>query len=289
MSFPNFSSVTLTISLTAAQTIPLLLATIAFEELALAHTINAEAEKTQFVLGTLTPARALTPPVVTLSNLLAVDASVQRTLRAVIMKEMLLEFQFENVLDLTDLPACSPISGAAFTNPQQIGVPPVGIDRASTVPYPSIITVTGLQGVISQVVVTINGFMDPGHSVTPFGHLQLVLVAPDTTTSVLLVSEAGNGAANTPPVTFTISDTAPGLIPSTGPIPNGTFQPTVRSGSNNNITPPAPQTAPYPATLSTFNGMDPNGTWSLYAHDPFVGHGMIINNGWTLTFDTTCP
>ncbi|HDX9578045.1 TPA: HYR domain-containing protein [Bacillus pseudomycoides] len=92
-------TVTPTNPISTGKSVPLLLASIAFEELALAHIMNAEAEKLQFVLGTLTPARTLTPSVITLSNLLTVDASVQRTLRDVIKKEMLLEFKFENVFD----------------------------------------------------------------------------------------------------------------------------------------------------------------------------------------------
>lgn len=101
MSFPNIPNITPAISVTTAQTIPLLLSSIALEELALSHIVNAEAEKIQFVLGTLPPGRTtLSPPVVTISNLLAIDSSVQRTLRDVIKKEMLLEFKFENVLDL---------------------------------------------------------------------------------------------------------------------------------------------------------------------------------------------
>ncbi|WP_353957715.1 hypothetical protein [Peribacillus sp. NJ11] len=100
MSFPNIPNITPTISVTVEQTIPLLLSSIALEELALAHIINAEAEKIQFVLGTLEGGRTLSPPEVTISNLLAIDSSVQRTLRDVIKKEMLLEFKFENVLDL---------------------------------------------------------------------------------------------------------------------------------------------------------------------------------------------
>ena len=86
----------------------MLLSSIALEELALAHIINAEAEKIQFVLGTLEGGRTLSPPEVTISNLLAIDSSVQRTLRDVIKKEMLLEFKFENVLDLLETIAPSP-------------------------------------------------------------------------------------------------------------------------------------------------------------------------------------
>ncbi|MEJ9230833.1 hypothetical protein LAV79_15370 [Peribacillus butanolivorans] len=100
MSFPNIPNISPTISITIGQTIPLLLSSIALEELALAHIMNAEAEKLQFTLGTLDSSVALSPGEVNLSDLLAVDASVQRTLRDVIKKEMLLEFKFENVIDL---------------------------------------------------------------------------------------------------------------------------------------------------------------------------------------------
>jgi hypothetical protein len=100
LSFPIIPNITPTISVSIGQTVPLLLASIALEELSLAHIINAEAEKLQFVLGTLDTGTTLSPPVVTLSNLLAVNSSVQRTLRDVIKKEMLLEFKFENVLEL---------------------------------------------------------------------------------------------------------------------------------------------------------------------------------------------
>ncbi|MDM5215041.1 hypothetical protein QUF94_27335 [Peribacillus sp. NJ4] len=101
MSQANIPNITPTISITTGQTVPLLLASIALEELALAHIINAEAEKLQFVLGTLEgTTTTFSPAVVSVADLLTVDASVQRTLRDVIKKEMLLQFKFENVLDL---------------------------------------------------------------------------------------------------------------------------------------------------------------------------------------------
>jgi hypothetical protein len=45
----------------------------------------------------------MTPTTVSLSNLLDVDAGVQKTLRDVIKKEMVLEFKFENVLELLSI------------------------------------------------------------------------------------------------------------------------------------------------------------------------------------------
>ncbi|MGG0843893.1 hypothetical protein [Peribacillus sp. NJ11] len=113
MSFPNIPNITPLISVTTAQTIPLLLASVAFEELALAHIMNAEAEKLQLVLGTLPGGTPLSPPVVSLTDLLDVDRSVQRTLRDVIKKEMLLEFKFENILDLIGLTTVTTVTLAS--------------------------------------------------------------------------------------------------------------------------------------------------------------------------------
>ncbi|MFJ5716053.1 hypothetical protein [Neobacillus sp. NPDC093127] len=134
MSNPNIPNITPTISLSIAQTVPLLLSSIALEELALAHLLNSEAEKLQLVLGTLTPTRTtFSPATVSLSNLLAVDTSVQRTLRDVIKKEMLLEFKFENVLDLIPfaVPPFSPVTFTfAFTGALQSVVVPSGATSA---------------------------------------------------------------------------------------------------------------------------------------------------------------
>lgn len=104
MSQANIPNITPSISITTGQTIPLLLSSMALEELALAHIMNAEAEKIQFVLGTLTPTTStLSPPAVSISNLLDINQSVRKTMQDVIKKEMLLQFKFENVLELIQL------------------------------------------------------------------------------------------------------------------------------------------------------------------------------------------
>ncbi|MGG1552822.1 hypothetical protein [Paenibacillus ferrarius] len=101
MSQANIPNISPVINLTIGQTVPLLLSSIALEELALAHIVNAEAEKIQFVLGTLTPTlNTYSPVTVTLDNLLAINSSVRLTLRDVIKKEMLLQFKLEDVLAL---------------------------------------------------------------------------------------------------------------------------------------------------------------------------------------------
>ncbi len=100
VSQPNISDITPTLSLSITQSVPLLLDAIALGELALAHLINSEAENIQIILGTVVGAISLSPAVLSVTELLEVDKSVRTTLQGAIKKEMLLEFDFENVINL---------------------------------------------------------------------------------------------------------------------------------------------------------------------------------------------
>ncbi|MFF2290440.1 hypothetical protein [Peribacillus butanolivorans] len=145
--------------------------------------INVEAEKLQFVLGTLDTGVTFSPTEVSVGDFLAVDASVQRTLRYVIKKEMLLEFKFENVLDLIGtLPVCTPTT-ATFTNPTSIIIN--GDTQGPAAPYPSFINVAGLTGTIAEVTVTLNNM-----SHTFPADLDILLVGPQGK-NVLLMSDGG--------------------------------------------------------------------------------------------------
>ena len=99
MSFPNIPDVNPIINFRQEDAVNLLLASIAFEELGLAHLINAEAEKIQFVLGTLPGRTPTTPP--TIDDLLTINRSVEQILRDVIKKEMLLQFKLEDVISIS--------------------------------------------------------------------------------------------------------------------------------------------------------------------------------------------
>ena len=84
---------------------------------------------------------------------------------------------------------------------------------------------------------------------------------------------------------FTFDDAASAALPVSAPITGGgTYRPT--NGQAFNGTAPAPA-GPYGATLSVFNGTDPNGTWSLYAFDDFPSSGGgSIDGGWRLRVTT---
>ncbi|HBK52725.1 hypothetical protein [Syntrophomonas wolfei] len=97
MSLPTIPTITPSINLNRTQVINLLLASVALEELGLAHIINAEGEKLQAVLGTLP---GLTITATSISGLLSVNREVRRSLQTVLKNQMLLEFKLEDILDI---------------------------------------------------------------------------------------------------------------------------------------------------------------------------------------------
>ena len=102
MSMPKIPDIRPKIDIDRKKSIDLLLAAIAFEELALAHIINAEAEEIQFVLGTLHEKGHHKPKDIKLEELLKLNKSVESVLRKVITKEILLGFQLEDILELAE-------------------------------------------------------------------------------------------------------------------------------------------------------------------------------------------
>ena len=98
----------------------------------------------------------------------------------------------------------------------------------------------------------------------------MLLVSPSGQ-KFILVSDVigGTDAVN---VTWTLDDAAAALIPATGTPVSGVFKPT-NYATGDTFPAPAPA-GPYlsPATagtdtLASFNGVIPNGTWSLYIVD----------------------
>ena len=85
------------------------ISSIAMEELALSHIINAEGEKIQFVLGTLErPEHPDYPDYpedpVTIDDIIKVNESVQKVLETVLFKNIILKAKLSEALDaLSDL------------------------------------------------------------------------------------------------------------------------------------------------------------------------------------------
>ncbi len=98
MSMPSIPNIEPIITLDAEKAAALLLASMAMEGMALSHIINAEAEKIQYVLGTLKGPKLESPP--SFKQLMELDDSVSRVLKQVAAKQMLIHNM------LCDLPPC---------------------------------------------------------------------------------------------------------------------------------------------------------------------------------------
>src|SRR5204863_4832230 len=98
---------------------------------------------------------------------------------------------------------------------------------------------------------------------------------------VLLMSDAG-GSTGISNVTLTFDDAAASKLPDSAGITSGTYRPT-DFATGDTFPSPAPA-GPYGTALSVFNGLNPNGTWSLYVLDDEAGDSGSIAGGWSLKF-----
>lgn len=89
------------------QAIMRLLSSIAVEEMALAHIVNGEAEKIQYVMGTLNP-EIKGPEAVSVQDLFTVQDSVRKMMEEVLLREMMLHIKFENMLGALEKTSMQP-------------------------------------------------------------------------------------------------------------------------------------------------------------------------------------
>jgi hypothetical protein len=98
------------------------------------------------------------------------------------------------------------------------------------------------------------------------------------------MSDAG-GSNDLVNVDLIFDDAAASQLPDSSQITAGTYKPT-NYGAGDTF--PAPAPAPSSATtLSTFDGTNPNGTWSLYVVDDTGGDSGNLAGGWCLEVGTT--
>jgi len=150
-------------------------------------------------------------------------------------------------------------------------------DAAPALPYPSVVTVSGLPGVVSNVTVSL---VDVSHTFP--GDLDVMLAGP-TGTRVIVMSDAGAGNAVNG-VTLKFDDNAAIMLPQLGQIVSGSYRPTDYEPGDTFFA-PAPG-APFASTLGAFAGTSPNGVWSLYVSDDRGVDSGIIAGGWRLVVRT---
>ncbi|MEZ5427771.1 MAG: FG-GAP-like repeat-containing protein [Pyrinomonadaceae bacterium] len=157
--------------------------------------------------------------------------------------------------------------------------------RAKANPYGSVISVSGLSGVVSELKVSLSGITHGRAQ-----DIDVLLVSPNGT-AMILMGDTGNGPASNIDLTF--DDAAAQPVPS-GTLTTGTFRPANYNSSNpvpdsDTFLPPAPL-EPYftSGQLAQFNDINPNGDWVLYVSDDAPGESGEIAGGWSLDI-TTAP
>ncbi|MDD1428775.1 hypothetical protein MEO94_30925, partial [Dolichospermum sp. ST_sed9] len=162
-----------------------------------------------------------------------------------------------------------------FTNPNEITIPNGG--AATT--YPSSINVSGLNGTITSVKVTLSNITH-----TYPDDLDVLLIGP-TGAKVLLMSDAG-WSWDLNNVTLTFDPNARDFLPDQGQISSGSYRATDYETGDRFNNSPAPS-GDYGIDFSVFNNTIPNGAWNIYVVDDT---GVDIGNiagGWSIAIDTT--
>jgi hypothetical protein len=157
-------------------------------------------------------------------------------------------------------------------------------DATTANPYPSRIIVTGLGGSITKVTLQMNGI----NSISP-DHMDFLLVGPGGQ-KFLFMGDAG-GTTDMVNVNLVLDDAAASPLPDSTAITSGTYRPTAYTLDPDVFPAPAPA-APYnPAApegtgtfANIFNGIVPNGTWSLFAVEDTGDATPVTIANWSLTF-----
>lgn len=171
-----------------------------------------------------------------------------------------------------------------------ITIPPTAGEATSTISVTETATVTSVQ-------VTLLGVEHENAE-----DLDIAVLSP-AGTRVVLMSDAGKTPAEERPVgptrykpltsiapgtNLVFSDAAGSAIPEFGAIPSGTYRPADYGASSDPFcSGESDQTMPYTTTLSSFNGQQANGTWTLVARDDCGGFTGQLAAGWCIVINTS--
>lgn len=195
------------------------------------------------------------------------------------------------VVLLTPMVSTAPEASAAtgsYLEPGSISIEDRNFNKKSTgsvsvpgsgeaTPYPSTVAISGVAGTIVDLDLQLE--LTHPH---PHG-MDLLLVGPGGQQAVVM-SDAGATDLTPAALTLTLDDEAESALPnSTGALVTGDYRPANHEPGD---TFPAPATASTAGSaLSVFDGIDPNGTWSLYVVGDGAAAGGTLTR-WTLDFDT---
>lgn len=156
-----------------------------------------------------------------------------------------------------------------FSSPNALLIP----DNTTADPYPSTIEVSGFKkGKITDVNLRLRG-LNHGYA----DDVDVMLVAPDGRNAIVMSDVGGN--TNALSLTLTLDDEAGATLPDGDPLTSGAFQPANYEAVDAFPGAPAPSGD---VALSTFDGGNPNGVWSLYVVDDTNVDIGAFSGGWDL-------
>lgn len=163
----------------------------------------------------------------------------------------------------------------AFSNATGIIIP----EQGPASPYPSMISVSGITGIVSQASVTLKSI---SHKFPR--DINAFLVSPAGQKLVLMSHAGASYGVNGVTLTFTNAP-APAL-PGSSPIYSGCYLPTSFGALPPFLGDPSVTSV---VGMEGFVGTEPNGIWSLYVYDDTPGDGGAISGGWDLALNTLVP
>lgn len=169
----------------------------------------------------------------------------------------------------TRTPTATTVPSAASCNPAVVYLD----DDGAASPYPSTITLSGLDSWTTDVNVQLFGLT---HSWPD--DIDVLLVGPQGQTLVL-ISDAGD-ETEVNNLNLTFDDSAAQALPDGPALASAAYRP-ANYEVGDSFPAPAPS-ASGATSLAVFNGTNPNGVWSLYIVDDTEYDDGILNSGWCL-------
>lgn len=146
-------------------------------------------------------------------------------------------------------------------------------------PSPSAVTVSGLPKSVTDVNITLNDI-----DLDYLDDTELVLESPDGRRAHVL-SDAG-GSDPVTDLTLTLDDEAAAPLRRNVVPVTGTYQPVDYYDYDDPEFVGGTNAEKLPSALSTFDGVNPNGTWKLYVAQEYGGNAGAISGGWSLQITT---
>jgi subtilisin-like proprotein convertase family protein len=111
--------------------------------------------------------------------------------------------------------------------------------------------------------------------------VNVMIVAPNGRNAIVM-SDAG-ATTDATNLTLRLDDEANQPLPDGDALSSGRFTPTNHDdGAPDQFLMPDAPTPSGKVDLSTFNGINPNGTWTLYVYDDNAGDNGAFDGGWSL-------